>query len=105
VYGVGNGARVDRFAERAAAVWMAVDGDGDGVRQVLPTPLEVEVVAGPPEHLVATLPSVAAPGDTVELHVAVLDRAGSSRSRRSRSSASRRRSTSRRRPTGPWWSR
>ena len=69
-------ARTDRFAERAGGVWVAVDGDGDGIRQVLPHALQVETVAGPPEILVATLTSAAGPGDPATLRVAVLDGSG-----------------------------
>ncbi len=69
-------ARTDRFAERAGGLWVAVDGDGDGIRQVLPHALRVETVAGPPEILVATLTSAAGPGDPVTLRIAVLDANG-----------------------------
>jgi hypothetical protein len=69
-------ARADRFAERATGLWVAVDGDGDGVRQILSDGLVVETVAGDPAMVVATLPSAAGPGDTVTLRVAVLDAVG-----------------------------
>jgi hypothetical protein len=78
VYGSGSGgARVDRFAEREARLWFAVDGDGDGVRKVLADSPGVEVRAGPPARMVVTLPSVARPGETVPVTLAVLDPAGS----------------------------
>ena len=36
VYGAGTrGVRVDRYAESKARIWVAVDGDGDGVRTLL----------------------------------------------------------------------
>ncbi len=73
VYGAGGTARVDRFVERGPAVWMGVDGDGDRVRSVVPEPVELSIVAGPPAGLVATLPSTAEPGAEVALAVAVLD--------------------------------
>jgi hypothetical protein len=76
VYGVGDSARADRFAEHGPAVWIAVDGDGDGVRQVLATPLVADVIARDAAMLVATLPSAAQPGQSVLLRVAALDDAG-----------------------------
>jgi Protein of unknown function (DUF3604) len=77
VYGAGPaGARVDRFAERNARIWIAVDGDGDGVRAVLPDSPAVDVLAGPPARLLVTLPTIARPGDRVRANVVVLDAAG-----------------------------
>lgn len=75
-YGVGNTARADRFAERSPALWVAVDGDGDGVRSVIPHPIEVEVVPRPAAQLVVTLPSTAEPGAVVELRIAAVDAVG-----------------------------
>jgi len=76
-YGAGRaGATVDRYAERASRLWVAVDGDGDGIRAVLPDSPVVPVAAGPPARIVLTLPSVARPGEPVRLTVAVLDSAG-----------------------------
>jgi hypothetical protein len=72
-YGEGVGARVDRFSEPEAGLYLAVDGDGDGVRQwVRPTP-RVQVLAGPAARLWATLPTTSAPGRPVRLTVAALD--------------------------------
>lgn len=77
VYGAGDGpARADRFAERGSRLWIAVDGDGDGVRAVLPGSPGVDVRAGPPARLLAFLPATARPGDTVRLTVAVVDGRG-----------------------------
>jgi hypothetical protein len=77
VYGAGPaGAEADRFAERGSRLWIGVDGDGDGVRALLADSPTVEVVAGPPARLVATLPSTARPGERLRLAVAVLDEAG-----------------------------
>lgn len=77
VYGAGAlGARADRFAERQARLWVGVDADGDGVRAWIAEPPAVDVVAGPPAGLVATLASTARPGDAVRLTLAVLDAAG-----------------------------
>ncbi len=77
VYGAGQaGALADRFAERRSRFYIAVDGDGDGIRALVPDVLAVDVAAGPAAKLVLTLPSTARPGDTVRLTVAVLDRLG-----------------------------
>lgn len=76
-YGAGPlRARADRFAEKASRFWFAVDGDGDGVRGLLPAPPTVDVVPGPPDQLVLTAPSVVRPGETLPLHLAVLDAQG-----------------------------
>jgi hypothetical protein len=77
VYGAGAaGALADRFAEHESRFWIAVDGDGDGRRALLPDSPYVEVVAGPPVQLSAVLPGTARPGDTVFLTVAALDWVG-----------------------------
>ena len=74
-YGVEQSARADRFAERGPAVFVGVDADGDGLREVAEG-LPLTVVAAAPAQVVATLPSTARPGDTVQLRLAVLDAAG-----------------------------
>jgi hypothetical protein len=80
-YGAGMaGARVDRFAERGSRFWIAVDGDGDGVRRVVSDSPSIEVLPGPPESLVVTLPSVLRPGERGHLTVAVLDGVGNAAS-------------------------
>lgn len=78
VYGAGErgGAVADRFAERQSRFWIAVDGDGDGVRQVLADSPFVAVSPGPAARLLLTLPSTARPGETVRLTAAVLDPVG-----------------------------
>ena len=77
VYGAGDaGAVADRFAERDSRFWIAVDGDGDGVRKVLEDSPGVDVIAGPPARLHLTLPTTAEPGDVVALRIAVLDASG-----------------------------
>ncbi len=77
VYGSGPaGAQADPFAERQSPFWFAVDGDGDGIRQLVPQPPTVEVVGGSPASLILTLPSVARPGAAARLRVAVVDAAG-----------------------------
>ncbi len=77
VYGAGpQGARADRYAERESRFWVAVDGDGDGVRRLLPDSPAVEVGPGPPARMVLTLPSVARPGEVLPLTLVALDAAG-----------------------------
>lgn len=77
VYGGGTaGAVADRFAERGSRFWIAVDGDGDGVRKLLADSPAVDVGPGPPARLLLTLPSTARPGETVRLGVAVVDARG-----------------------------
>ncbi len=76
-YGAGPaGAVVDRFAEHDSRLWVAVDGDGDGVRKVLIDSPGVDIVAGPPARLHLALPGVVRPGETVGLTIAVLDAMG-----------------------------
>lgn len=76
-YGAGSaGARADRFAEQESRFWIAVDGDGDGVREFLLESPTVDVTAGPAEQLVATLPATLRPGEEGWLTLAVLDAAG-----------------------------
>lgn len=73
-YGVGSaGAAVDRFAEHDSRLWVAVDGDGDGVRKVLEESPGVDIGAGDPARLHMALPGVARPGERVRLTIAVLD--------------------------------
>jgi len=77
LYGAGErGASTDRFAERGSRFWFAVDGDGDGIRGILPDSPGVEVVAGAPARLLVTLPSVARPGERVPVTLALLDSQG-----------------------------
>jgi hypothetical protein len=77
VYGAGEaGAVADRYAERGSRFWIAVDGDGDGVRKLIDDSPAVTVRAGRPDRLQAILPTTAHPGETVRLHLAVLDQLG-----------------------------
>jgi hypothetical protein len=77
VYGASPaGALADRYAERGSAFWFAVDGDGDGVRGLVPDPPRITIEAGPAVRLVAHWPSVARPGEQVPLTIAALDAAG-----------------------------
>jgi hypothetical protein len=78
VYGAGPaGASVDRFAERGSRFWIAVDGDGDGVRRFLVDSPSVDVAAGRPAQLRVSVPTIARPGEEVGVTLAVLDAEGS----------------------------
>ena len=77
VYGAGAaGARVDRYAERGSRFWIAVDGDGDGVRRFLPDSPAVDIAAGAPATMLLTAPSVVRPGAAARIAIACLDGAG-----------------------------
>ncbi|NQZ98235.1 MAG: DUF3604 domain-containing protein, partial [Myxococcales bacterium] len=77
LYGAGPaGVGVDRYAEKNSRFWIAVDGDGDGVRKVLADSPGVEVVASTPAQLVVGIPSTARVGDEVRVTLAVLDAVG-----------------------------
>ena len=77
VFGAGPaGARVDRFAEHRAQLWIQVDGNGDGIRAVMPDPPSLDVVAGAPAKLLLVLPTALRPGDPVPARVSVLDADG-----------------------------
>jgi hypothetical protein len=77
VYGAGERkAQVDRFAERGERFWFHVDGDGDGIREIVTDSPTIDVLPGPVVQCVLTLPATARPGDTVSLVAALLDRSG-----------------------------
>lgn len=77
VYGAGDaGAIADRFAERDSPFWIAVDGDGDGVRKILEDSPKVDVGPGPPDRFVVTIPTTARPGQKVRMTLAFLDAIG-----------------------------
>jgi hypothetical protein len=76
VYGDGYGALADRFAEKQSRFYVAVDGDGDGVRAFLVDSPGVDVRPGPPARLHVVLPTVARPGEEIRVTVAVLDGLG-----------------------------
>ncbi len=63
----------DRFAEQDSRFWIAVDGDGDGVREVLADSPGVAVRAGPTARLHLVLPTTAEPGEVVRLSIAMMD--------------------------------
>ena len=76
-YGAGPaGALADRYAERESRFWVAVDGDGDGVRELIAESPAVDVLPGSPARLLLHLPSTARPGDSVDLAAALVDAAG-----------------------------
>ena len=77
LYGAGEpGASTDRFAERGSRFWFAVDGDGDGVRGILPDSPGGRRAGGRARQLRVTLPSVARPGERVPVTLALLDCGG-----------------------------
>jgi hypothetical protein len=77
VYGAGKaGARVDRFAESTSRLWIAVDGDGDGVRSLIADNPSVLVQASEPAWLIASVTSTAEPGDEIRVTLALLDSEG-----------------------------
>jgi hypothetical protein len=77
VFGAGPAmARVDRYAERRSHLWIAVDGNGDGVRSVLADSPSVDVVATRASRLIVTLPSTARPGEPFRMTAALLDELG-----------------------------
>jgi len=76
-FGAGaSGAMTDRYAERNSRFWIAVDGDGDGVRSFLLESPGVDVGPGEPVQMQLTLPSIARPGEAFPVVVAVLDAMG-----------------------------
>ena len=76
-YGAGPaGALADRYAERESRFWVAVDGDGDGVRELIAESPAVDVMPGLPARLLLHLPSTARPGDRVTLTAALVDAVG-----------------------------
>jgi len=77
VYGAGPaGARTDAFRDGESRFRFAVDGDGDGVRALVPDAPSVRVLPGPPAQLLLHLDSAARPDGSAHLRVAVLDDGG-----------------------------
>jgi hypothetical protein len=77
-YGAGPaGATSDRYAERGSRFFFGVDGDGDGLRKLLPDEIGVDVGPGPAARLAVHVPGVARPGEAVAVTLAVLDERGS----------------------------
>ena len=75
-YGVGAGAISDRYYERDASFWIAVDGDGDGVRKLVDEQPMIDVVSGPPSGLWLTVPTTARIGEPARVTLALLDARG-----------------------------
>jgi len=73
--------QADRFAESDSRFWIAVDGDGDGVRKVIEDSPGVVVRAGPTTRLHLVLPTTAEPGEVVRLSIAMMDARGNVGSR------------------------
>lgn len=74
IYGAGlAGAMPDRYAERDSPFWIAVDGDGDGVRAVLRDSPTIDVRPGKTAGIVCHVPTIARPGETVRITLAVVD--------------------------------
>jgi len=73
-YGAGErGSQADLYAERGARLWLSVDGDGDGVRQVLVDSPTIEVLPGRPERIVIHATSVVRPGESGRITAAIVD--------------------------------
>ncbi len=76
-YGAGPAlARVDSMAEQGSQIWIAVDGDGDGVRSLIEEPATVDVLPAAPAQIFVALPTTARPGESVEIKISVLDEVG-----------------------------
>ncbi len=74
VYGAGSaGARVDRYAEDQTPIYIAVDGNGDGIRAFIERSPVIDIVGGPPRQIRLILPTTSRPGQAVRLTVAALD--------------------------------
>lgn len=77
VYGAGaKGALVDRYAERGSTLLVGVDADGDGTRAWAMDLPRIDIVAREGVQLIALGPAEAAPGESIEISVALLDEQG-----------------------------
>jgi hypothetical protein len=77
VYGAGSaGAHIDSYAEKGSRIYIGVDGDGDGIRELLADSPSIDIHGGPPALLQATLPTTARPNERVRLTLATLDARG-----------------------------
>ncbi len=74
VYGAeGGAARADDYAEQNSMFYFKVDGDGDGVSQLVDDRPAIKILPGPPTRLVAHTASTSSPGGQLRLTIAVLD--------------------------------
>jgi hypothetical protein len=77
VIGAGrSGTRVDEFAGRGSEIFIGVDADGDGTRRWIEESVQLEIAGRAGVRLVAYGPAEVAPGDPVEVSVAILDANG-----------------------------
>jgi hypothetical protein len=77
VVGAGpRGTRVDEFAERGSEILIAVDGDGDGSRRWLGASVQLDIIARAGVRIVAFGPAEVAPGEPIEVSVAIVDANG-----------------------------
>lgn len=77
VVGAGpSGMRVDEFAEHGAEILIAVDADGDGSRRWLAESVQLDIVARAGVRILAFGPAEVAPGDPIEVSVAIVDAHG-----------------------------
>jgi len=67
------GARVDEFAEHDSEILIAVDADGDGTRRWLADTPRLDIVGRGGIGLVAFGPAEVAPGDEIEVSIAIVD--------------------------------
>ncbi len=76
-YGEGAaGAIADQYAEQESRFWFSVDGDGDGVRAILPESPSIEILPAPPAGLQLHLPSTVRAGETAWATIALVDHIG-----------------------------
>jgi hypothetical protein len=74
VVGAGRrGTRVDEFAEHGSEIMIAVDADGDGSRRWLPESVQIDIAARTGTRIVAFGPAEVAPGDPIEISIAIVD--------------------------------
>ncbi|MAG55120.1 MAG: hypothetical protein CMJ83_02395 [Planctomycetes bacterium] len=77
VYGAGpNGARVDRYAERGSEILIGVDADGNGTRAWLPESVQMDITAREGVAIFSHGPAELAPGEPLELTIAIVDAVG-----------------------------
>ncbi len=75
-FSYGNAARVDRFAEAEVLFQVFVDADGDGHSACIAKPPTLRIKARAPSWLNVTAPSQIAPGKSIEVRAAPLDKQG-----------------------------